>query len=95
MPDEEIIVGSFPTSEREEVRVTFSRFKGHQLLGVRVWYRDGEPGLRVPHAGLTIRLDLLPKLVVLLGQATQMAAEKGWLGGDNNGEDVKEEGGAA
>lgn len=79
MADDQIEVGGFAKNDREDVRVTFSKYKGHDLLGVRVWYRNSEDELRPSKAGVTVRVDLLPDLLALLQQAKDVAIDKGLL----------------
>ncbi len=79
MPDEEIVVGSFPKNNREEVRVSLSKFKGYDLLGVRQWFRNEADEPRPSKSGITIRVDLLPELLELIEKAKEIALEKGIL----------------
>ena len=79
MPDEEIVVGSFPKNNREEVRVSLSKFKGYDLVGVRQWFRNENDEPRPSKSGITIRVDLLPELLDLIQQARDIAVEKGIL----------------
>ncbi|MEJ2239702.1 MAG: transcriptional coactivator p15/PC4 family protein [Gemmatimonadales bacterium] len=79
MPDDEIVVGSFPKNNREEVRVSLSKFKGYDLVGVRQWYRNENDDPRPSKSGITIRVDLLPELLELIQKARDIAVEKGIL----------------
>ena len=79
MPDDEIIVGSFPKNNREEVRVTLSKFKGYDLVGVRQWFRNENDEPRPSKSGVTVRVDLLPELLELIQKAQDIAVEKGIL----------------
>ena len=79
MPDEEIVVGSFPKNNREEVRVTLSKYKGYDLVGVRQWFRSENDEPRPSKSGVTIRVELLPELLQLIQQAKDTAVEKGIL----------------
>jgi hypothetical protein len=79
MADDDIIVGSFPKNNREEVRVTLSKFKGYDLVGVRQWFRNENDEPRPSKSGVTIRVDLLPELLDLMQQAQDIAVEKGIL----------------
>jgi hypothetical protein len=79
MPDDEIVVGSFPKNNREEVRVSLSKFKGYDLVGVRQWYRNENDDPRPSKSGITIRVDLLPELLELVQKARDIAVEKGIL----------------
>ena len=79
MADDDIMVGSFPKNNREEVRVTLSKFKGYDLVGVRQWFRNENDEPRPSKSGVTIRVDLLPELLDLMQQARDIAVEKGIL----------------
>lgn len=79
MPEDEILVGSFPKNNREEVRVSLSKFKGYDLLGVRQWYRNENDEPRPSKSGVTIRVDLLPELLDLIQKARDIALDKGIL----------------
>ncbi len=76
---DEIVIGGFPKNPREDVRVVISNFKGHDLLGVRVWYKDSEGELRPSKTGITVRVDLLPELSRLMEKAKEVVIEKGML----------------
>ncbi len=79
MPDDEIVVGSFPKNNREEVRVTLSKYKGYDLVGVRQWFRNENDEPRPSKSGVTIRVELLPELLQLIQRAKDTAVEKGIL----------------
>ena len=79
MSDDEIVVGSFPKNNREEVRVSLSKYKGYDLLGVRQWYKNENDEPRPSKSGVTIRVDLLPELLALIAKAKDIAVENGML----------------
>ena len=79
MADDDIVVGSFPKNNREEVRVTLSKFKGYDLVGVRQWFKSDDDDPRPSKSGVTIRVDLLPDLLDLIQKARDIAVEKGIL----------------
>lgn len=80
MADDEIVVGSFEKNSREDVRITLSKFKGYDLAGVRVWYKgDTEDDMRPSKTGITVRVELLPKLLAYLTKAKDIALEKGLI----------------
>jgi hypothetical protein len=87
MPADEIVVGSFPKNNREEVRVSLSKFKGYDLVGVRQWYRNENDDPRPSKSGITIRVDLLPELLDLIQKAKDIAVEKGILDLEDHLED--------
>jgi len=80
--EEDIIVGSIPKNQREEVRVTLSNFKGHDLLGARIWYKSGE-GFRPTSKGISVNVKILPELIGLLEEAEKKAIELGVIGGED------------
>jgi len=82
--EEDVVVGSIPKNQREEIRVTLSNFKGHDLVGARVWFKtkDGDP--RPSQKGITVNVRVLPELIGLLEQAEKKAIELGVL--DTEGE---------
>ena len=87
MADDDIVVGSFPKNNREEVRVTLSKFKGYDLVGVRQWFRNDDDDARPSKSGVTIRVDLLPDLLDLIQKARDIAVEKGILELDDEDND--------
>ncbi len=87
MADDDIVVGSFPKNNREEVRVTLSKFKGYDLVGVRQWFRNDDDDPRPSKSGVTIRVDLLPDLLDLIQKARDIAVEKGILELDDEDND--------
>lgn len=77
--DEELVVGSFPKNKREEVRVTLSKYKGFDLVGLRVWFKSEDGTYRPGKSGFSIRTVLLPELLRLLDSARAEAAKRGLL----------------
>ena len=77
--EEDVVVGSIPKNQREEIRVTLSNFKGHDLVGARVWFKtkDGDP--RPSQKGITVNVKVLPELIGLLEEAEKKAIELGVL----------------
>ena len=77
--EEDVIVGSIPKNQREEIRVTLSNFKGHDLVGARIWFKtkDGDP--RPSSKGITVNVRVLPELIGLLEEAEKKAIELGVL----------------
>jgi hypothetical protein len=81
--EEDIVIGEIPKNNREDIRVTLSNFKGHDLVGARIWFKskDGEP--RPSSKGITVNVKVLPELIGLLEQAEKKAIELGVLGADD------------
>jgi len=72
------LIGSFPKNDREEVRVSISKFKGHLLVDARIWAQNyREPDKYVPTSkGLSIKVEKLPDLLVLLEKAHDKLVEQ-------------------
>lgn len=81
--EEDIVIGEIPKNNREDIRVTLSNFKGHDLVGARIWFKskDGEP--RPSSKGITVNVKVLPELIGLLEQAEKKAIELGVLTEDD------------
>ena len=81
--EEDIVIGEIPKNNREDIRVTLSNFKGHDLVGARIWFKskDGEP--RPSSKGITVNVKVLPELIGLLEQAEKKAIELGVLEQDD------------
>lgn len=77
--EEDIVVGSIPKNNREDIKVTLSNFKGHDLVGARIWFKakDGED--RPTSKGITVNVRVLPELIGLLEEAERKAIELGVL----------------
>lgn len=78
--DADVVIGSFAKNKREEIRITLSRYKGFDLVGLRVWFRSEDGSLRPGKSGFNIRTLLLPELVTLLQKAEEEAKARGLLG---------------
>jgi hypothetical protein len=49
---------------REEIRVTRGDFKGHDIVGLRVWFQDRESGeMRPGKDGLAFRAELVDEII--------------------------------
>lgn len=67
-------LGSVQKNTREEIRFTAEIFKGHDIVSIRVWYRDEAGEMRPGKQGLAFRLDLLPAVLEALGKAEKGGA---------------------
>lgn len=94
-PRYDIAVADFRKNANERVRVTLHEFSGHDLVNLRVWLDTAgghDVSKMVPTAkGLTLNVELLPKLREAITKAETVARERGLLGGaqDGVGADVK------
>jgi hypothetical protein len=63
------VVATLPKNSREEVRVSLTSYRGHQLVDVRVYAGDADAE-RVPTPkGLALRPSFLPPLIEALRAA--------------------------
>ena len=53
-------------NSHEVLRLERTRFKGYDLVNVRIWFRNENDELRPSPKGVTIRLEVLPKLIAAL-----------------------------
>lgn len=70
------LIATIPKNSREELRVSLSEFKGHNLLQLRAWVI--ESGVPTKN-GFGIQAALIPKLRKALHEAELKARELGWL----------------
>ena|ERR1044072_4861074 len=89
--DEEVMIGSFPKNKREEVRVTLSKYKGYDLIGLRVWFKSEDGSYQPGKSGFSIRTQLLPELMRLVDRAHAEATRRGLLGGAASNDPTHEE----
>lgn len=67
-------LGTVQKNARETIRITAETFKGHDIISLRVWYRDELGEMRPGKQGIAFRVDLLPAIMEALGQARQGGA---------------------
>jgi hypothetical protein len=77
--EEDIIIGEIPKNQREDIRVTLSNFKGHDLVGARIWFKTKDGESRPSSKGITVNVKVLPELIGLLEDAEKKAIELGLL----------------
>lgn len=74
----ETIVAEIEKNARERIRVTLDTYRGHRLVGFRVWVPNGDT--EVPtKAGIVMRVDLVDELIAALEAARTEAIMRGWL----------------
>jgi len=55
-------VYSFGKNAIERVHADTTRYKGHSLIDVRIYYQDDDGAWKPSRKGLTLNVDLLPEL---------------------------------
>lgn len=58
---------------REEIRITQENFRGHDLLNIRVFYRNDDGKWRPGKQGVAIRMELVPEFLGALHQVVETA----------------------
>jgi hypothetical protein len=64
------LLATIRKNAREEIRVTRGDFKGHDIVGLRVWFQDRETGeMRPGKDGLAFRAELVDEIIEALRAA--------------------------
>lgn len=71
-------IATIPKNAREQLRVSLTEFKGHDLIDVRVYADTGEK-LVATRKGITASVDHLPAIVAALQRAMTEARAAGLL----------------
>ncbi len=79
--EEDVIVGQIEKNKREVIRVTLSNFKGHDLVGLRIWFKAGDD-FKPSSKGIALNVRVLPQLIGLMVDAEKKAEELGVLNMD-------------
>lgn len=73
-----IVIAEWERNSREVIRVDLSQYRAVSVIGIRVWYRDGET-LRPSKTGITLSTKHLPALADGLAAALTRARELGLI----------------
>ena len=66
----ERLLATVRKNAREEIRVSRGDFKGHDIVGLRVWYQDRDTGeMRPGKDGLAFRVELVDEVIEALRAA--------------------------
>ncbi len=76
--EEDVIVGQIDKNKQQVIRVTLSNFKGHDLVGLRIWFKAGDD-FKPSSKGIAINVRVLPQLIGMLEAAEKKAVELGVL----------------
>jgi len=72
------IISTIEKNSREEIRVEITEYKGHDLVGVRVYADSQNCDERIPTPkGITLGVHLIPQLIEALKQAQSEAIKAG------------------
>ncbi len=73
------LIASIDKNCREELRVELTEFKGHQLIQLRVWAKNGDANSIPTKSGFGLRVSFIPTLRAVLADAEAKARALGWL----------------
>ena len=79
---EDIRVATIAKNQIEELRITLTNFKGHDLVDIRIFaepYADDGEGKRATKKGVCLSLEKLPELIEALQKAEEEARAHGLL----------------
>ncbi len=72
------IISQWDRNKREVIRVELDHYNGRHIVGIRVWYRDGDD-LKPSRTGLTVSVKHLAPLATALAVALNVAQDAGLL----------------
>lgn len=61
---------------QETIRVHQTEYKGHDLVDIRVYYRDGNDDLKPTRKGITFKRELLDEILEALNQLKENITEE-------------------
>jgi hypothetical protein len=70
MPQGEEVIGEIRKNANEVIRVTRGPYKGHLIIRLWVWYREGNEW-RPGKQGLAFRAEMLPEVMGLLNRSNE------------------------
>ena len=78
---DDTVIASIPKNSSEELRVFLSRYQGHDLCGLRVFYeaKDGSGSMLPGKSGVNVRVAMLPAIIEALQEAKAEAERRGLL----------------
>lgn len=71
------LIAEIQKNSRERLRITVGQYKGHEYVGIRVWYVGTDGEYRPSKSGVTLRPALLPGLMQALGVAARAVDPSG------------------
>ncbi|MBN3848346.1 hypothetical protein G3N58_16125 [Paraburkholderia sp. Ac-20342] len=71
------MIGEIQKNSRERLRVTVGQYKGHEYVGIRIWFVGPDGQYRPSRAGVTLKPSLMPQLMQALSVAARAADPQG------------------
>jgi|GEM_PF-3473554 len=72
------LIGEIQKNSRERLRVTVGQYKGHEYVGIRIWFVGPDGQYRSSRAGVTLKPSLMPQLMQALGVASRAQQSIDW-----------------
>ena len=80
------VITSFQKNALEEVRVSLSEYKGHNLVDIRIYYVDDKGEKRPTKKGISLSVELYASLKKAIDEVEKVLTEKGLLETDEDEE---------
>jgi len=77
MTEKQVLIDSFKKNSREVIKVCLQAWKGNRYVDLRSWLLPDEPGdgaERPTPKGLTLHVELLPRLIEALRKADEVVS---------------------
>jgi hypothetical protein len=71
------LIAEIQKNSRERLRVTVGQYKGHEYIGIRIWFVAGDGEYRPTRSGITLKPSLIPQLLQSLELASRAADPQG------------------
>ena len=78
------LIATITKNSREQIMISLTEFKGHDLIDVRVFANDGSEHVAT-RKGISIAVGRLPELIQALQGAEAEARRRGLLDGEGGG----------
>ena len=79
-----IVVGEWPRSNRETIRVLLDRYQGRAIIHVRAFYAGNDGVLRPGRDGIALGVGHLASLADAICEAYRLACERDLIDPDND-----------
>ncbi|WP_176043619.1 transcriptional coactivator p15/PC4 family protein [Burkholderia vietnamiensis] len=65
------LIAELQKNSRERLRITVDQYRGHEYVGIRIWFVGEDGQYRPSRSGVTLKPALLPQLMQALGRAAR------------------------
>jgi hypothetical protein len=72
------LIATIKKNATEEIPISLTRYRGYELLDVRIYFEDDQGIWRPTKRGLTVRLEMLPDLLKALGRVRGELCRRGF-----------------